>query len=258
MQWWKKVLKANVVGYDVECVQVFEAKVWNMRGGKVAIVGSNGLIVYKDDIYHRPGSFSTHPKAVAKSGIEKNDLEHGEPLEIVRKRLLESFKDKMVVVCGGANDFLSVEINPSTENFLTFDLQTFYTWIPDKEHYAKLMSLRDIHFLEIGFDFQGTVSHLAEVDAAATVKCFIEGYVVRNNDKMSRGNEFHNEVFEKNKVQDYDDFVQRYKNKTQQQFVRLADTDKKKIFYCKSKKMFVNFKVSKCFCNSCKILFANQ
>jgi hypothetical protein len=86
--WWKKSLRADVVGYDAEHVHLKNVTgTERIRGGKVAVVDSSYKTLYKADIYHAPGTFLCNKEIVRISGINRDSLIHGTPMKEVRARM---------------------------------------------------------------------------------------------------------------------------------------------------------------------------
>lgn len=204
-----------------------------VRGGKVAVVNSKYKTIYKADIFHKAGSFSTHRKCVAKSGIRRNDLKHGRPMDQITREMKTILSHpKLVITVDGYSDFHCIDLD--VREFNMFNLQTYYRRTKDNGTETNGMSLRDIYFLEFSEDFQGTVTHSAEADARATIKIFMEGYTKRIIKKPG----FSEYDFEK-----FDDAV------------KLKEMDEKCLFFCNTDKRFKNSNFKKCDCLQCYNLF---
>ncbi len=196
--WWSS-FKDQVCGYDVEHVHLNGVRnTERVRAGKVGIASlvNNNIVPEKElVVYHKPGTFMTNPKMVAKSGIRKYDLVNGIHMSIVKEKVESIFKDKLVIVVNGATDFTSLGLK--NYDFDTFDLQEYYKRPGNIDNgFAKTgMSLRDMYFMEFNEDFQGTQTHSAVEDAKATLRIFMEGYIKRNEKKETRGDSTYSEVF---------------------------------------------------------------
>ncbi|CAL8087409.1 unnamed protein product [Orchesella dallaii] len=115
-------------------------------------------------------------------------------MHMVRSQLVDAFTGSLVVVAGGTQDFLCVDLVQS--DFFTFDIQQFYRRHHDNQIETYGMSLRDVYFMEFGEDFQGNQVHSAEKDATATIKIFVKAYVRRNLNSATRNDPHHFEIFD--------------------------------------------------------------
>lgn len=235
--WWSP-FGDQVRGYDVEHVHLKGLKSTDrIRAGKVGIASLfNNSIKAEEElvVYHKPGTFMTNPKMVAKSGIRTYDLANGLDMSKIRGKVEKYFKDHLVIVVNGATDFTSIGLK--NYDFHTFDLQQFYkrSGTIDNGFENTGMSLRDMYFMEFNEDFQGTAVHSAKDDAVATLRIFQEGYVKRMQNKPTRDNQEYFETFDS---------------------IQLKKMDKEMKYFCNIDKVFKDWNVKKCLCVSCERLF---
>lgn len=182
--WWDNM---KFVAMDVEKVAKYirndRRKVIGhiQKAAQVGIVDADYNTLLEKDIFHEPGSFNTHPKTVAISGINKFDLRFGEKFENVVKQVKDTFGSNTVITIAGQNDFESLDTDKKEGDSLyesTFDLQEFYRRPSKVDPYGtEPMSLRDIFFFHFKEDIQFKKPHSALEDAKNTMKIFLEGYI---------------------------------------------------------------------------------
>lgn len=245
--WWRKFDCSNVVAVDVEKVSLKALKgVSKGRAAKIAVVDIKGRTLFRSDVHHKPGTFDTSPKAVAISGIRRDDLvdapkwedefdENGELIKHgVHSNLKKFLKDKLVITCDGVNDFYSMDIEDDDYS-ATFDLQSFFRRPhPECPGQTQPMSLRDMYFFNFKEDFQHEKPHDCTKDAVATIKVF---NAYRKIKKSGYGG-VHGDPSCRENVEDYDF----------SHTPNLKSKEKKVFFYCKTNKVFKNG----CECEYCE------
>lgn len=230
--WWKERAKLDYIALDVE-------KVGNRgmepKAAMIAIVDTNYDVRLRKNIYHKPGSFSTHRKAVETSGITKFSLVNGEPWNDVIASVKDEFEKRFIIGVAVIGDFTSMRMytiedgRPADSSF--FNLQAFYRRkkpTATDNFNSQEMSLRDIYFYHFKEDFQ-YATHDCLTDAKATMKVFLEGYIPMK----LKGNP----AFQEN--------VEGFDFSGVPNLRSLAETKK---FYCKPMDTFLK----DCPCNYCK------
>lgn len=133
------------------------------------------------------------------NGFLEGDLEDGEPIENVRMEVEKYITmNYLFIMSGGAADFLSLDIPPSTVNF--WNLQQH--WTKQNGQYTKLgekvmqgIGLRSLYYHYFNVDLHAG-QHSAEKDALATMKLFREVYVkIKTTDLDSRTHKNVNDEF---------------------------------------------------------------
>lgn len=182
--WWDEV---KLVAIDVEKVAKFifddSKKVIGhcQQAAEVGIVDDTYKTLLHKTIFHKPGSFNTHPKTVEITGFRKFDLQNGESFDSVIHQVKDAIGTKTVITVAGQNDFESLENNSKNPTRLyddTFDLQSFYRRPSKNDPYGtEPMSLRDICFHHFKEDIQFKKPHNVIDDAKNTMRAFLEGYI---------------------------------------------------------------------------------
>jgi len=125
-------------------------------------------------VKHDPGTFIVNSFTRKINGIEKGDLANGIPLNKVKAMVHEIIKDKLVVVCNGVKDFLSLQLEFS--EYETFEIQKIFRgW---NQTYNKLgakvyqpKGLKKLIKEYFNVDIQEGV-HDASIDAHYTLELF--------------------------------------------------------------------------------------
>ena len=156
-------------------------KRFHCEAATVGLCDFQGQPLRKWTIYHPEGSFKTNRATIAVNGFKPDSLIHGQQKDEVVREITSFLNEKLVILCGGESDFVSLGL--STSQFNTFDLQQYWfetKFNSDGVEIDQPIGLKHIYFHYFGKKLQIGV-HDAMEDAIATMKVFREVYVKLND-----------------------------------------------------------------------------
>ncbi|OXA55081.1 hypothetical protein Fcan01_11344 [Folsomia candida] len=124
--WWTSFEKSQVVGLDVEKVNLRNVKgVARVKPGKIGIVDHKYETILESDVYHQPGAFLDGPLDSAVSGITRYSLDKLKDWLIVKRKVKDILDNKLVITVAGQGDLSCMDLERDEYGEL-FDLQMFY------------------------------------------------------------------------------------------------------------------------------------
>ncbi|RWS21101.1 hypothetical protein B4U80_11933 [Leptotrombidium deliense] len=120
--WFDEYTKDEVVAIDCEFVRPIGSRIAELA--TVAIVGGDKETIYKGMVKWEKGSFIVDYYTRRTNGFNESSLVKGKPFEEVQAKVKEILKDKLVIVCGGGNDFAALHLE--MELYDVWDIQTYF------------------------------------------------------------------------------------------------------------------------------------
>ncbi|CAG7831668.1 unnamed protein product [Allacma fusca] len=128
--WWKDWFRDSavedsdqIVAFDCEHAHYKNLVKDKKKASSVAVVDMKGRVLYQSNVSHNSDDIHFTRKGSAISGIYRGNVRFGLKMEDVCAKVGKCFKDKVIIHCAGATDFLSLGLKPGEYN--NFDLQTY-------------------------------------------------------------------------------------------------------------------------------------